>query len=137
MHLAADKTPMLQELLMTNSDNPQTTPIHNHVSIIACAHGGEYEMALLNSPGFESLIAALRRKFSMVLVMLPPTVLFAGVSHTARMTDGVAMLIDCNRTRWEVASECLRQLVESKVKILGVIMNRRKFYVPDWLYHSI
>lgn len=137
MHLTADKTPTLQEQLITNRNDPQTTRIHEGVSVISCSHGGEKDMALLCSQGFDLFIATLRKRFSMVLVMLPPTVLFAGVSHTAKMTDGVAILIDCSRTRWEAASECRRQLVESKVNILGVIMNRRKFYVPAWLYRSI
>lgn len=137
MNLTTGKTPTLQDQLMTNSNDPQTTRISECLSVISCSRGGEKDMALLCSQGFELFIAALRKRFSMVLIMLPPTVLFAGVSRTARMTDGVAILIDCSRTRWEAASECRRQLVESKVNILGVIMNRRKFYVPAWLYHSI
>jgi protein-tyrosine kinase len=137
INLTAEKTPTLQEQLMTNSNDPQATRISEFLSVIPCSHGGEKDMALLGSQRFDLFIAALRKRFSMVLIMLPPTVLFAGVSRTAKMTDGVAILIDCSRTRWEAASECQRQLVESKVNILGVIMNRRKFYVPAWLYHAI
>jgi len=51
--------------------------------------------------------------------------------------DGVIMVLQAEKTRWEVAQAAKQRLEESGAKILGVILNKRKFYIPKWLYKTL
>jgi protein-tyrosine kinase len=51
--------------------------------------------------------------------------------------DGVVMVLQAEKTRWEVAQAAKQRLEDSGGKILGVVLNRRKFYIPKWLYKTL
>jgi protein-tyrosine kinase len=48
--------------------------------------------------------------------------------------DGVAIVIECEKTRWEVLQSANERLEKVGANILGVIMNKRKLYIPKGLY---
>lgn len=53
---------------------------------------------------------------------------------TASLFDGVVLVIECERTRWEVVRNYQDRLLDSKAQLLGAVMNRRRYYIPKALY---
>jgi Mrp family chromosome partitioning ATPase len=53
---------------------------------------------------------------------------------SARLFDGVVMVIECERTRWEVFKNYQDLLLGSQAQLLGAVMNRRRYYIPKALY---
>lgn len=51
--------------------------------------------------------------------------------------DGVVMVLQAEKTRWEVAQAAKQRLEDSGGKVLGVVLNKRKFYIPKWLYRTL
>jgi protein-tyrosine kinase len=51
--------------------------------------------------------------------------------------DGVILVIECERTRWQVARHAKDHIEAHQSKVAGVILNKRKLYIPKWLYMSI
>jgi len=55
----------------------------------------------------------------------------------ADLMDGVILVVEAEKTRWEVASRAKEDLLQANSKILGVILNRRQFHIPEWLYKTL
>ena len=55
----------------------------------------------------------------------------------ATKMDGVMMVIEAENTRWEVARSAKDRIESEKVKLLGVVLKRRKMYIPDWAYKML
>ena len=51
--------------------------------------------------------------------------------------DGVILVVEAERVRREVAEQSKGLLERAQVRVLGTIFNKRRFYVPDWLYRAV
>jgi Mrp family chromosome partitioning ATPase len=51
--------------------------------------------------------------------------------------DGVVMVVRCEDTRWEVAQAAAQRLSQAGAKLVGSVFNRRKYYMPKWLYKNL
>ncbi|MEE8575573.1 MAG: CpsD/CapB family tyrosine-protein kinase [Thermodesulfobacteriota bacterium] len=61
----------------------------------------------------------------------------SGATIIARLFDGVVMVIECEKTRWEVFSTTKEKIEKVGAEILGVVLNKRKYYIPRFLYGKI
>lgn len=87
---------------------------------------------------FTDLLATFENDYGFVIFDTPslqsagnPTV------RLASLVDGVILVIEAERVRWEAAQHVKRRLLQGKVNILGVVLNKRKFHVPKWLYKTL
>ena len=55
----------------------------------------------------------------------------------APQVDGVVMVLEAQRTRWEVAENARQRIKSANGNILGVVLNKRKYYIPAWLYKRL
>lgn len=51
--------------------------------------------------------------------------------------DGVVLVVRGEDTRWEVAQAARQRLVQAGAKVVGSVFNRRKYYMPKWLYNNL
>jgi Mrp family chromosome partitioning ATPase len=51
--------------------------------------------------------------------------------------DGVVMVVQAEKTRWEVAQSARQRMEHDKVKILGVVLNKRQMHIPEWAYKML
>jgi protein-tyrosine kinase len=81
-----------------------------------------------------SLGDALRKHFDYVLFDAPALGSSATAASLARHVDGVVIVIDSQRTRWPVVESTKKAYESTGAKVLGVILNKRAFYIPNWVY---
>ena len=55
----------------------------------------------------------------------------------ARHVDGVILVVEAEYTRWPVVQNFKDRLVSSGANILGVVLNKRRYYIPSFLYHRV
>ena len=55
----------------------------------------------------------------------------------SKLADGSVMVIEAERTRAPVAAECKRLIEDGGGRLLGAVMNRRRLYIPDYLYRLL
>jgi len=80
----------------------------------------------------------LRQDFEFLVVDLPPAANTSSTGYLlAGALDGVVLVIECERTRIEVASRAKENLIREKANILGTVFNRQRRRVPGWLYNRI
>jgi Mrp family chromosome partitioning ATPase len=96
-----------------------------------------------DSPGgtkpeaFSQFIASAKRDYRFVIVDLPALSTSSSAVTLAGTCDGVVLVAEADRVRWEVANTAKEQLSKSKVNILGVVVNKRQYPVPGWLYRTL
>jgi Mrp family chromosome partitioning ATPase len=76
----------------------------------------------------------LREHFDYVLFDAPALASSATAVSLARHVNGVVIVIDSERTRWPVVENTKRAYESTGAKVLGTILNKRAFYIPNWLY---
>jgi Mrp family chromosome partitioning ATPase len=55
----------------------------------------------------------------------------------AKQFDGVVFVVECEKTKWEVLELAKEKITNVGGNILGVVLNRRRFYIPRGLYGKI
>ena len=54
-----------------------------------------------------------------------------------RKVDGVIFVIEAEKTRWPVAQAAKEKIVSHGGNILGMVFNKRRFYIPEFVYRKI
>lgn len=52
----------------------------------------------------------------------------------ASVVDGVIMVVESEKTKWEVVQTAIEKVQNIKAKMAGVVLNRRKLYIPPAIY---
>jgi len=105
-----------------------------NLDIIPC--GGKHgdPATLFKSDTFDRFLSVARDRYDYVILDGPPVQGFSECRILCPKVDGVVLVIASGKTRREVALSAKRQLEDAGGKILGVVLNRRKFYIPGFIY---
>jgi Mrp family chromosome partitioning ATPase len=79
----------------------------------------------------------LRRHYAYLVIDASPLLQSPEASMIAAASDGVVMVVRANRTRREVVQRGLRILAQGHCRVLGAVLNERKFPIPPFLYRRL
>ena len=84
-------------------------------------------------------LSAARRSnhCDLILVDLPPLRECAQTLQVAQELDGIIQVVETERTRAEVAYSLKQEMDRLGVRVLGAILNRRKYYIPQSIYRYL
>jgi protein-tyrosine kinase len=80
-----------------------------------------------------SVFAELRDRFETVLVDSSP-VLRPGALAVSSGADGVVLVLEADRTRWPVVARANASIERRGGNVLGIVLNKRRYYIPDAIY---
>lgn len=83
------------------------------------------------------LFEGLKSRFSVVILDTPPVVPYVDAAIISGMADSVALVVESNLTRSHVVNHALDKLKASGGKMAGLILNKREFFIPKWLYRFL
>ncbi len=92
---------------------------------------------LLGSGILRARMGELRTEFGYILVDAPPVNLSADAIALGQLADGVVLVIGAHSTKREAAQKAKENLEAANVRILGAVLNRRTFPIPEMLYRRI
>lgn len=81
-------------------------------------------------------IAAIKERFDYV-VFDGHSILSSSAAVLADLFDGVVIVVEAERTKWEVVQVAGEKISNVGGNFLGTILNKRKFYIPKILYGKI
>lgn len=90
--------------------------------------------SLFSSPVFDSVLKLLKDMFSLIIFDLPPVLGNPESALIAHKMDGLILVLNADVTRWEVAKAAKNDLESADVKILGAILNKKEFVIPQSIY---
>jgi len=105
--------------------------------LITCGSKTTDPHSLLTSDGLRSRLAELRAEFDYVLLDGPPVNLYADTALLGKLADGVVLVVQANSTHREVARKAKESLEGAKVRLLGAVLNKRTFPIPESLYRKL
>lgn len=79
-------------------------------------------------------IKQLRSSFDYILVDCPAIKSAGDVFSLAPLVDGVIMVIEADKTRVDQILHAEKSIEFARGKLIGHILNKRSFDVPNWLY---
>ncbi len=108
-------------------------------SLSFCQIGSSVETlpAILDNPKFDTFVNVLRSRFDMVLVDCPSMADSTIAARIASISDGVVLIVDAGKTRWQVIKNQIREIQANRGSVLGVVLNKRRFYIPEFIYKRL
>ena len=108
-----------------------------NLSVLTC--GGNYSLpvGLFESAQFDQLLKTASEGFDYVILDAPPMPKFSECRVLCTKVDGVILVLQAGKTRRQVALKAKKALEEAGAKVLGVVLNRRKHYIPEWVYRQL
>ena len=85
---------------------------------------------------FGELLEEARRHYDFVILDCPPVLEASDAQVICQKVDGVVIIIEANRLRYEVLTACLDEL-SPQSRLVGYIFNKRQFFIPDFLYRFV
>jgi capsular exopolysaccharide synthesis family protein len=134
-----NQSPGLAEMFkhgQLNQNLIQPTPVKN-LDVLTSGVGPVNLMLLFESKAFTDQLALWRREYQYVIFDLPPLNESPHTTRLIRLVDGVILVVEAERTRWEVAQQAKEMFVQDRANVLGVVLNKRQFPIPAWLYRTI
>jgi capsular exopolysaccharide synthesis family protein len=83
------------------------------------------------------LISLWKREYSLVIFDTPAISESALISHLSRLVDSIVLVVEAERTRQETAQKAKEILTQAQATMISVVLNKRQFPIPEWLYRTI
>ncbi len=102
-------------------------------------HGSPVENTadLFRSEDFKTALDNLKKNFDYVIVDGCPVIGSSDALVSAKCFDGIILVVECEKTTWEIAETVQNKLKISGGNIIGAVLNKRKYYIPRFLYGKI
>ena len=91
----------------------------------------------LGSKGVCSMIDLMKGHAEWVLLDVPPVNEFNDAMAFCTEADGAVLVVQAEKTKWEVAQRAKQRLDDARLNVVGVVLNKRRYYVPEWLYRRL
>jgi capsular exopolysaccharide synthesis family protein len=85
---------------------------------------------------FTEFLEDVRQQYDFVLVDCPPVLEVSDAQIICGKVDGVVIIAEANRLRFEVLTACLNEL-KNHARLVGCILNKRQFFIPNFLYRFV
>ncbi len=93
--------------------------------------------ALFGSSHLREKMGELQSEFDHVLIDAPPVNLYPDAALLGQEADGVVLVVEANATRRETALKAKETLNTGNVKLLGAVLNKRTFDIPEAIYRRL
>jgi capsular exopolysaccharide synthesis family protein len=93
--------------------------------------------ALLSLEALRNRIQELRAGFEYVVIDAPALSQYGDAVILGQAADGVALVIAEQNTRKESARHAVEELGKANVRVLGAVLNKRTFPIPQKLYDRL
>ena len=121
---------------LLSADLPISFPLPGPGNLYVLPSGTKCDvpLSLFQSDAFDQFLESVRERFNHVVIDAPPLQGFPESIVLSRKADGVILVVEAGKTRKREGLWAKQQIEDAGGKILGVVLNKRKFYIPDWLY---
>jgi len=129
----------LTDLLLRRGELSQALLATEQPNLHFLHRGGDIGAPLdvIKTEAVRSLFKELERHYAYVIVDTSPVLQAPETSLLGAAADGVVVVIRANRTRREVVQRGLRMLGQGNCRILGAVLNERRYPIPPFVYRRL
>ncbi len=89
---------------------------------------------IVESKEFSDLMDELKKEFSYIIIDSPPLQYYPESIMLASKVDGVILVVQAEEVRRQIVVDTKKKLNAVNANILGVVLNRKKHYIPKSIY---
>lgn len=78
-----------------------------------------------------------KNRFDLIIVDSPPATKFPDGPAIVSRVDGVVLVVEAEKTRWQVALSVKEKVLNSGGNIIGMVFNKRRLYIPEAIYRYL
>ncbi len=133
-------SPGLVDVLSTNSKDEADDVIVRRAANLNVLTAGLADSPTAKTVGFDSLaryIESVKQSYRFVVVDMPALDEDGSTARLAGSCDGVVLVVETERLRWETIFKAKQHLQQLDANVLGVLLNKRRFPVPNWIYAAL
>jgi capsular exopolysaccharide synthesis family protein len=108
-----------------------------NLHFLPCGQDLAAPMDLVRPDRVEHVLQEMARHYAFVVIDSGAPLEAAEAALLASATSGVVMVVRANRTRREVVQRAVQVLTRSRCRILGVVLNDRRYPIPGFLYRRV
>ena len=121
----------------TNVDEAVKQSIIPNLFVLTSGISPPNPMVIFESPKLADLIEVLRKEFDWIIFDCAPINIYPDSAVLASRLDGVVLVIQAENKRAEVAIQAKEHLEQADAKILGAVLNRRRYIIPEIVYRRL
>ena len=129
-----DGMPGLVESVAAGAFEHAVRPLEPGVDTALLVGSGGLQPDLLRRSGLAPVWDAVRGHYRLAVIDAPA--LESGIEGVAlgAQVDAVVVVVEAERTRAPVALRLVDLLRRAEAPVTGAVLNKRRFYVPAWIY---
>jgi Mrp family chromosome partitioning ATPase len=77
------------------------------------------------------------RTYDTVIIDAPPVVLSPETPPIAALVDGIVVVVLCGKSKRETVQRSINLLRQFNGQVLGVVLNRKRYYIPSFIYRRL
>lgn len=89
---------------------------------------------LLNREEYTRLVRKFEENFYFTIIDSPPILESVEIAHLAQPTMGVVLVVESRRCKMEVIRHGLEKLRSQGISVLGTVLNKRVYELPEFVY---
>ncbi|MBF0608614.1 MAG: polysaccharide biosynthesis tyrosine autokinase [Magnetococcales bacterium] len=132
-------TPGLTDYLIDRQQYDDSIQMTEYGNLSIMSSGSEisnpnhlYDVAI-----FDERINRLKNDFKYIIYDGHSVLTYPDTSIIASYFDAIVMVVECEKTKYDVMAQAKDKLEAVGGKVWGIVMNKRKFYIPRFLYGKI
>jgi protein-tyrosine kinase len=109
----------------------------NHLWLMTAGTRGAKPNGALHPLRLHERFTELREEFDFLLVDVPAIGLYSDALPLGQLSDGIVLVIASNTTRRESARMAKQNLEDAEVTVLGAVLNKRTYPIPEAVYRRL
>jgi len=73
----------------------------------------------------------------LILVDSPPATTSPEGFALMRKADGVVLVVEADKTRWPVVESVKERILQHGGNVLGLVLNKRRYHIPEFVYRRL
>jgi capsular exopolysaccharide synthesis family protein len=114
----------------------QESPVE-HLRLMSAGVTKPHAAPTYSPDRISELLDAFKHEFRLIVFDLPVANELSTCYALASGLDGVLLVVEAEKVRSHVAQRAVKQLAEARANVLGVVFNKRRDHLPNWLFRTL
>ena len=108
-----------------------------HLTVLPVGRRAVAPPRVFSDPRMKRLLKDVRGRFAYVILDMAALVQYSEGFQLSRDVDGVVIVIKAGRTKRELVEHATELLKDAGARVLGIVLNRRRYYIPKFIYERL
>lgn len=110
---------------------------NSHLDVLLARRDSENPAAIFQKTRFSEFLERIKKTYDFIVIDCPPLNKVSSSLTIATMSDAVVLVVEAGRVRREVLQRSIITLEDAGANLLGVVLNKRRYPIPGFIYRMI